>query len=128
MDMYTGLYFKWITNKDLLLNGTLLSLCGNLDGRGVWGRMYIYGRVSLLFIWNYHNKCLLTGYTPIQKNFLKKNKSPSSDLFFLLLITDPTLLAAMFAVHSFLPWDFSIWCWLKGFFPFCQPRPLEYQV
>ena len=25
-------------------------LCGILDGRGVWGRMYIYGRVPLLFI------------------------------------------------------------------------------
>ena len=39
MDMYTLLYLKWITNKDLLLEFCSM-LCGSLDGRGVWGRMY----------------------------------------------------------------------------------------
>ena len=41
MDRYTLLYFKWITNKDLLLNYREFCsmLCGSLDGRGVWGRM-----------------------------------------------------------------------------------------
>ena len=64
---------------------------------------------------------LLTGYTSIQNKLKKKkNKSSRSDLLFLLLITDLTLLAAMSVVHSFLPWDFNIWCWLKGLFPFCQ--------
>ena len=38
MDMYTLLYLKWITNKDLLLEFCSM-LCGSLDGRGVWGRM-----------------------------------------------------------------------------------------
>ena len=40
MDMYTLLYFKWITNKDLLIStGNYTMLCGRLDGRGVWDRM-----------------------------------------------------------------------------------------
>ena len=41
MDRYTLLYLKCISNKDLLY-GTESScsmLWGNLDGRGVWGRM-----------------------------------------------------------------------------------------
>ena len=37
MDMYTLLYFKWITNKNLLYRNSML--CGSLDGRGVWERM-----------------------------------------------------------------------------------------
>ena len=40
MVMYTLLYLKWITNKDLLYNMELSSvLCGSLDGREVLGRM-----------------------------------------------------------------------------------------
>ena len=41
MDRYTLLHFKWITNKDLLLNYREFCsmLCGSLDGRGVWGRI-----------------------------------------------------------------------------------------
>ena len=36
MDMYTLLYLKWITNKDLLYSiGHCSMLCGRLDGRGV---------------------------------------------------------------------------------------------
>ena len=36
INMYTLLYFKWITNKDLLYStGNSAQLCGNLDGRGV---------------------------------------------------------------------------------------------
>ena len=32
-------------------------LCGSLDGKGVWGKMdtYMYGWVSLVSTWNYHN-------------------------------------------------------------------------
>ena len=40
MDMYTPLYLKWITNKDLLYSqGVLLMLYGGLDGREVWRRV-----------------------------------------------------------------------------------------
>ena len=41
--MYTLLYLKMITNKDLTYSKYIelcSMLCGNLDGRGVWGRMY----------------------------------------------------------------------------------------
>ena len=38
MDMYTLLYVKWITSKDLLYStGNSAYCCGSLDGRGVWG-------------------------------------------------------------------------------------------
>ena len=41
MDVYTLLYLKWITNKDLLCStwNPCSMLCGSLDGKGVWGRM-----------------------------------------------------------------------------------------
>ena len=41
MDMYTLLYLKWITNKDLLGStwNPCSMLCGSLDGKGVWERM-----------------------------------------------------------------------------------------
>ena len=41
MDMYTQLYLKWMTNKDLLYStkNSAQQLCGSLAGRGVWGRM-----------------------------------------------------------------------------------------
>ena len=36
INMYTLLYLKWITNKDLLYStGNSAQLCGSLDGRGV---------------------------------------------------------------------------------------------
>ena len=38
MNMYTLLYLKWITNKDLLYSPGNSVQC-YLDGRGVWGRM-----------------------------------------------------------------------------------------
>ena len=38
--MYTWLYLKWTTNKDLLSSTRICSmLCGSLDARGIWGRM-----------------------------------------------------------------------------------------
>ena len=44
--MYTLLYFKWITPKGhWTAHGTRLSVCGHLDGRGVWGEgthVYVY--------------------------------------------------------------------------------------
>ena len=36
----TLLYLKWITDKVLLCSpGNSVQLCGNLNGRGIWGRM-----------------------------------------------------------------------------------------
>ena len=51
---------EWIANKDLvyIAQGTLLNVIwqfgweGSLEGNGY---MYMYSRVSLLFMWNYHN-------------------------------------------------------------------------
>ena len=67
-DMYTLLYLKWITNKDLLYStGNRSVLCGGLDGRGVWGEQMhvIRGLAALLCTWSYHNivnqlRCCLT--------------------------------------------------------------------
>ena len=56
MVMYTLLYFKWITNKDLLYS-TWNSAQHYLDGRGTGGE-WIHAHVCLspsLFNWNYHN-------------------------------------------------------------------------
>ena len=39
IDMYTLLYFKWITNKDLLYSTEDSMLHDSLDGRGVWERI-----------------------------------------------------------------------------------------
>ena len=39
MDRCTLLYLKWVTNKDIMHRNLCSMLCGNLDGRGVWGRM-----------------------------------------------------------------------------------------
>ena len=41
MDMYTLIYLKWITNKDLLYNtgNSAQPLCVSLNGSVVWGRM-----------------------------------------------------------------------------------------
>ena len=46
--MYTLLYLKWVTNKDLVdyNTGGSAQCCGSLDGRGVLkenGYMYMYG-------------------------------------------------------------------------------------
>ena len=74
MDMYTLLYLKWMTNRDMLCStGALLMLRGSLDGRGVWGRMdtcvcmaeSLYCAAEMI-------KTLLIGYTPMRNNkFLK---------------------------------------------------------
>ena len=74
--MYTLLYLKWITNKDLLYStwNSCSMLCGSLDGRGVWGRMHTCICVA-------ESLCgppgtmttLLIGYMPIQNKKLKKS-------------------------------------------------------
>ena len=56
VDMYTLLYLKWITSKELCS-----LLCDSLDRRAVWGKWIhrMYGmytcRVPLLITWKYHN-------------------------------------------------------------------------
>ena len=51
MFMYTLLYLKWITNKDLfIVQGTLFNIIlGENGGLGENGYMYMYSRVPLLF-------------------------------------------------------------------------------
>ena len=59
--MYTPVYLKWITKKDLLYSMYMelcLMSCGSLDGTGAWGEkgyMCMHGWVPLLSTWNYHS-------------------------------------------------------------------------
>ena len=59
IDMYTLLYLKWITNKDLLYSKGNSAQCYVLPGwegsLGESGYMYMYGRAPLLSTWNYQN-------------------------------------------------------------------------
>jgi len=59
MGMYTPLYLKWITNKDLLYstgNSAQYYVAAWMgEGFGENGYMYTYGWVPLLFTSNYHN-------------------------------------------------------------------------
>ena len=50
--MYTLLYSKWITNKDLLHSTWNSTQCcvPVLDGRGVWGRMDTCVRMAELLL------------------------------------------------------------------------------
>ena len=70
MDMYTLLYLKWITNKNLRhsTRNSAQMLCGSLDGRGFGICMVESLRC---FTWNYHN-ILNWLYTNTKKTFLKK--------------------------------------------------------
>ena len=77
MDMYTLLYLKWITNKDLLQStwNSVQMLCGSLDGRGVGGEwIHVYVQLSP-FADSLPETIasLLIGYTPVQnKKLIKK--------------------------------------------------------
>ena len=66
MDMYTPLYLKWITNKDLLYSqGDLLMLYGGLDGRKDWRRMDTCICMAEPFCCSQETiTALLIGYTP----------------------------------------------------------------
>ena len=69
IDMYTLLYLKWISNKNLLDSTLELYsiFCGSLDGRGVWGRMDTCIRMAELICFSPEAiTILLIGYTPIQ--------------------------------------------------------------
>ena len=80
MHMYSLLYLKWITNKDLLFStGNCSMLCGSLDGRGVWGRVDI----CICMAESLHCSpgtitALLTGNTPIQNNKFRKDRDTGS--------------------------------------------------
>ena len=66
MDMCTLLYLKWITNKDIMHRDLCSMLCGNLDRRGVWGRMDTCVCVAeSLCCLSEPVTMLLIGYTPI---------------------------------------------------------------
>ena len=78
--MFTLLYLKWITNKDLLLaleHRELCSmLCGRLDGRGVWGGMDTCICMAESLPCSPETiATFLIGYTPIKKKSFKKLKS-----------------------------------------------------
>ena len=69
--MYTVLYSKWITNKDLLYStwNSTQSFCASLDGRGLWGRMDTCICTAESLHWSPETTTtLLTGYTPIQNH------------------------------------------------------------
>lgn len=60
MVMYTQLYLKWITNKDLLYSTwnsaqSYEAVWMGVGFGGEWIQIYIYGWVPLLLTWNYHN-------------------------------------------------------------------------
>ena len=71
--MYTLLYSKWITNKDLLYstwNSTQM-LCANLDGRQVWGRVdTCICMAEFLCSSSETTATLFIGYTTIQNKKL----------------------------------------------------------
>ena len=63
LDMYTQLYLKWITNKDLLHS---VGNCNNLIGKISWKRTYIcIGIAESLCCASETNRTLLINYTPI---------------------------------------------------------------
>ena len=74
MDIYTLLYLKWITNKDLLYSRVLSSIvCDSLDGRGVWRRMDTWICMADSLWYSPETvTALLIGYAPIQNKKLKK--------------------------------------------------------
>ena len=77
MDMYTLLYFKWITNKDLLYSTWISAQCYVAAWRGgefvgEWLHIYPWLGPSTLYL-KLSQHFLLICYTPIQnKKFLKK--------------------------------------------------------
>lgn len=74
-DMYTLLYLRWLTNKDLLYSRGNSAQCymAAWIGGGLResGYMYMYGWVHLMSTWNYHR----IGYSSIEnKKFNSENK------------------------------------------------------
>ena len=104
MDMYTLLYPKWKTNKDL--QGELCSmLCGRLDRRGVWERMGTCIRMSeSLHCAPETITTLLISYISIQnKTFFKSGITLISSTWIYL----KKKLIDLYAVYVFLLWHFT---------------------
>ena len=79
----------WASNSSALLKnrafhmGLCSILCGNLDGRGVWGRMDTCKFMAESLCCSLETvTTLLIGYTPIQITKLKKGKKKPSHLYF----------------------------------------------
>ena len=79
MDVYTLIYFKWITNSQgppIEHTELCLILCGSLGGSGVWGRM----DTCICMPESLHCSpetvtTLLIGHTPIQNKKFKRSKN-----------------------------------------------------
>ena len=82
MVMYTLLYLKWITNKDLLYGtGNLLGVIWQLGWEWVWGRMETcICTAESLHCSSETTTALSIGYTPIQNKKLKKKKKEEEAL------------------------------------------------
>ena len=79
MDMYSLLYLKWITNKDIQystwnsVQGYMAAwIGGNL--RGECTHEYVWLNPFTVHCWPETITTLLTGYTPIQNKVLKNEK------------------------------------------------------
>ena len=83
--MYTLLYLKWITNKDLLYsrwNSAQCYVAAWMGGEfgGEWIHVYVWLRHFITHL-NLLQHCLLISYTPIQnKMFLKNKKTENSKI------------------------------------------------
>ena len=82
--MYTMLYLKWITNKDLLYSTWNSAQCSVAAwmGRGIWGRMDICIYMGEpLFCPPEAITILLIGNTPIQNKTFKIKKEKEKKRF-----------------------------------------------
>ena len=73
-DEHIPTVIKWITSKDLLMEFCSM-LCGNLNGRGAWGRIDSW--VPSLFTCNYHN--IVNQLYPNTKEKVSKEKKDYSE-------------------------------------------------
>ena len=90
MVVYTLLYFKWITNKDLLYNTWNSAQCYMAAWMGVefggeWISVRVCSAVPLLFTWNYHNT--VNQLDPNTKLKVKKKKKNTQMICLLNKIT-----------------------------------------
>ena len=67
MDMDTLLYLKWVVSRiSCTVQETLLSVCGSLDGGGIWGRLGTCVCITKALCRSPETvTALLIGYTPI---------------------------------------------------------------
>ena len=86
MDMYTLLYLKWITNKDLLCriwNSTQWNVAAWM--RGEFGGEWIYFKAESLRCSPKTIMTLLISYTPIQNKVLKEKSVPMGIFLYMTL-------------------------------------------